>query len=444
MRHTSPTLLSLLILVSFFQVGCSDYQLRLAPGGTVEPSTGLKVPPGNSGGTPPGGLGGTPSPWSSLSGAELPDEHFAVVWNDPREFCPNCFVPPAHPRYSIIDVQGRVAASFELPWEDDQVGDFNQSVHVDHLGLRPAGPGRFLAVTNVWRPGDGRPWKAWFGNGLTEEVEVVIEWGWGGAIYLPQADREIQLPDWLGDAHLLPDPAHPDRLYVLPQNTNMYANPLLGTLYSIDVRDPDAPVVTWSPEQMVGEDLIPEWGWAPWAPWQAEISLDDGRAVITLGLEVFTSEGERRRLLVSFTPQIGPLDWELDLTGVTEQTEIVLRSPQGESSAQVLFNSDSPSWCQGMEFVRYDGTNVSSVSGSSDLTCGRIGPVLDDEGRTFLYSGLEIDSEFANHSPGDVGEERIVISHDGADVWQYTRFKDGLQSVPFVLHGLARLAPVID
>lgn len=376
-----------------------------------------------------------PSPWASLTGAELPEEYFAVVWNDPREICTNCYVVEACPRYSVIDVQGRVAASFELPWESDQV---------EHVGLRPAGPGRFLAVTNVWSAGEERPWKAWFGDGVTQEVEVVIEWGWGGAIYLPQADREIQLPDWLGDAHLLPDPSHPDRLYVLPQNTNMYANPLLGTLYSIDVRDPDAPVVTWSPEQMVGEDLIPEWGWAPWAPWQAEINLDEGSAVITLGLEVFSLEGERRRLLVPFTPQIGPLDWEVDLTGVTEQRDLVLRLPQGESSVQVLFNSDPPSWCQGMEFVRYDGATASTISGSSALTCGRIGPVLDEEARTFLYSGLVIESEFASEWPGNSGEERLVISHDGADVWQYTRFKDGMQSVPFVLHGVSRLDPVLN
>ncbi len=444
MRHTSPALLSLLLLATFTQVACSDYQLRLAPPGVEEPSSEPNGPIGRPEGTTPGGLGGTPSPWSSLSGAELPEEYFAVVWNDPRELCVNCYVTGACPRYSVIDVQGRVAASFDLPWDPGQVDDVGQSDEVEHLGLRPAGPGRFLAVTNVWAPGEERPWKAWFGDGLTEEVEVVIEWGWGGSIYLPQADREIQLPDWLGDAHLLPDPAHPDRLYVLPQNTNMYANPLLGTLYSIDVRDPDAPVVTWSPEQMVGEDLIPEWGWAPWAPWKAEISLDEGRAVITLGLEVFSPEGERRRLLVSFTPQVGPSDWELDLTGVTEQRDIAFRPPHGESPAQVLFNSEPPAWCQGMDFVRYDGETVSSISGSSALTCSRLGPVLDEEGRTFLYSGLVIDSEFADEHLGSGGEERLMISHDGVDVWQHTRFTDGMQSVPFVLHGLARLSPVAN
>jgi hypothetical protein len=434
MRHTSPALLSILFLATFTQMACSDYQLQLAPAPIIDPTGGATPSPVRQDPVGGGGTGGGgSSPWGALSGAEMPEEYFAVVWNDPRTVCTNCYVPDyACPRYDVIDVQGRVVVSFDLPWAE--------ALQVDHLSLRTAGPGRFLAVTNAWSAEDDRPWKAWFGDGLTEEVEVVLEWGWGGSIYLPQADREIQLDDWLGDAHLLPDPSNPDRIYVLPQNTNMYANPLLGTLYSIDVRDPSAPVVTWSPEQMVGEAMIPEWGWAPWAPWHAEIFLDEGRAVIMLGLEIFTEDSERRRMLVSFSPQLGPQDWELDLTGLTEQTELVLRPPQGDSRVQVLFNSEPPAWCQSMGFARYDGVEMSTIAGNPELTCGRIGPVLDDEGRTFLYSGLVIDSEFAE-APSFEGEERLMISHDGIDVWQYRRFVDGMQSLPFTLHGLARITP---
>jgi hypothetical protein len=51
-----------------------------------------------------------------------------------------------------------------------------------------------------------------------------------------------------------------------------------------------------------------------------------------------------------------------------------------------------------------------------------------------------IDSEFAE-APSFEGEERLMISHDGIDVWQYRRFVDGMQSLPFTLHGLARITP---
>jgi len=428
MRHISSALLSLLLGLTTALVGCSDYNLRVLPAATG-PASIARIPTGGGGGvTPPGGSGGgggPASPWANLSPSELPEEYFALAWNDPRTGCHDCFVPVYdRPRYDIIDVQGRVVVSFELPWTS----------YVEHLSMTTAGPGRFLAVSSTWSTGEEFPWKAWYGDGVSGEIEVALEWGWNGHVYLPLADRNIHLSEWLGDAHVMPDPTNPDRIYVLPQNTNMYANPLLGTLYSIDVRDPEAPVVTWSPEDMVGEELIPEWGWAPWAPWKAEAYLDGDRAVIVLGLEVFDENGMPRRILKNFSPQIGPLGWEMDLTGVTQQTELVLQPSLDEGPARILFNSE-PSWCSGATFARFDGIETESITGSTEVWCTRLGPVLDEEGRTFLYHGAELNPEFEV-------EERLLISHEGADVWQYTRIRDGLSTLPFVLHDLVRLSPL--
>ena len=424
MRKLNTTLLSLLLGLGAALAGCSDYSFRSLPT-SVDPPTIVRVPP-PSGGANGGSTGrrNTPSPWGNLSPADLPEEYFALAWNDPRTGCHDCFTPVyVRPRYDIVDVQGRIVVSFDLPW----------SSYVDHLSMTAAGPARFLSVSRVFLPEGDRPWKAWFGDGATGEVSVAMEWGWNGDIYLPQADRLIHLPEWLGDAHVMPDPANEDRIYVLPQNTSMYANPLLGTLYSIDLYDPEAPVVTWSPEALIGEELIPEWGWAPWAPWHAEAYFDGQKPVIVLGLEVFDQEGEYRRILKSFSPQLGPLGWEMDLTDVTDQREISFQHSQDDRPATVLFHTTEPSWCHPADFTRFNGTDLTTVAGSSGMNCTQLGPVLDQEGRTFLYYGVQLEAGIP-----ELGH-RLMISHDGVDVWQYSQFQEGLSSTPFVLHDLVRL-----
>lgn len=435
MHQTRLALLSTLVLVPLILSACSDYELQVVPRPLDdEPSIVFRGTPGTSPipVTPPGPVeSGPSSPWDSLDPGEFPEEYFAVAWNDPRTACINCFSPLySAPRYDIVDAQGRVLVRFDLPWDDGFVYEAAAG------SIEPAGPGRFLATTGVWTlDGDNsRPSKAWFGDGLTGEVEVVMEWGWGNIIYLPSADREIELTDWLGDARVMPDPTNEDRIYVLPQNTNMYANPLLGTLYSIDVRDPEAPVVAWSPEDMVRPELIPEWGWAPWYPWYTEAFFDGQRTVIVLGLEIVGEDGIPRRVLTSFSPQLGPLDWELDLTDLTQQTQVVVRPPTGEERGHVLFNGDVPSWCSATDFKRWDGEDLVEVEAGDDLSCVRLGPTLDPTGRTFLYYGHPEDEELEL-------AETVVVSHAGVDVWELDSFRDGLNIVPIDIHDLERLLP---
>ena len=35
--------------------------------------------------------------------------------------------------------------------------------------------------------------------------------------------------------------------------------------------------------------------------------------------------------------------------------------------------------------------------------------------------------------------QRAFVSHRGVDVWELNTFRDGLQSVPFEIHGMARM-----
>jgi hypothetical protein len=95
-----------------------------------------------------------------------------------------------------------------------------------------------------------------------------------------------------------------------------------------------------------------------------------------------------------------------------------------------------------MDFVRFDGVESETINGSQDLICGRPGPLLDDAGRTFLYSGQVIGSEVPGEAAQFEREERLMVSHDGIDVWQYSRFQVGMNSVPFMIHDLARLMPL--
>ncbi|MEE2829827.1 MAG: hypothetical protein VX498_11620 [Myxococcota bacterium] len=436
MRPTT-SFLSLLLPVLLL-AACSDYHLQSASptegpvqGQAFEPRSpsgmGSSSPPNGQ----PGGTGGSSSPWGSMTPGEFPDEYFAVAWNDPREGCWNCYVPAPYmiPRYDIVDALGRVAVSFDLPWP---------AYVATHRSLQPAGPGRFLAVTEVFQWDDPLYWKAWFGDGVNGGVERVLEWGWGNTVSLPAAGREITLPDMLGDARVLQDPMDPDRVYVLAQNTSMYANPLLGTLYSIDVRDPEAPVVVWSTEDMIDPSLVPDWGFAPWFPWFAEAFQDGNRTVIVLGLHVQGEDGNFRSVLVDFSPQNGPLGWELDLSALDlnvdpyEQHQIAVRPPLGGQPGRALFHSDNESWCHAPGFASWDGESLVEVESNPDLLCSRLGPMLDPAGEAFMYFGQEPDSEFGV-------EQRLVISYRGEDVWHYTHFRDGMVDRPLDIHDLVRL-----
>jgi len=406
--------------------GCSDYSLFLIPAsGGASTSGGSTVVPQVPN-----------SPWGSLDPGDFPEAHFAVVWNDPREGCldcPNPFFLYERPRYDIIDSQGRVAVRFELPWQD---------VKVTHLSLHPAGPGRFLAESSLYDPDDPLYRKLWFGDGLSGEVEVVMEVGSGPEVYLPQADRMVTLPESVHAVHVRPDPQDPDRVYLLARVYDPTEDVLLARLYSIDVRDPDASVFEWYPQDMVPTALLPEAGDYALLPWLFETFRDGEGSTILLGVADMYS-GNYESTLVIFSPEDGPRDWTLDVTGrfildvspaMPLGRHMTARPPLGMEPGQAILHQDLSSMgnCYGPGFTTWDGAELVGLDSSDGLSCMKVGTQIEPSTSTFLYFGQE-------EVPDVPNQERLVLSHQGQDVWDYTSFRDGLVDRPFDIHEIASL-----
>jgi len=424
-------------------VGCSDYHLATAP---EEPEDRVALSAGKSGDVveptsfglpeiPSGEAGGPESPWNSFDPGSVPDVFFAVAWNDPRTACDDCFMPQyAGPRYDVIDATGRVVLSFDSP---------DSSLWSSHGTIQPFGPGRFLATTHVSDSEDPEfPWKAWVGDATTGETELVLEWGWHNIVRMPVAGEKVVLPELYGQLIVLADPGNPDRVFLLTDNTMMYAQPLLGALTSVDLRDPEGEVFTWQPEEMVDEAYLPEWGEAPWAPWLVRTIRDDERTVLVLGIEAMTGDdGLLETILVGFDPASGPLDWALNVTDMasvdtwSSNADMLVQPPSNDAPGRALFHRGTDSWCPSPTFGTWDGQTLTEFEGSDELFCSRLGPQLDEEGETFLYYGAVEDSGWAP-------EHRLVVSHQGADVWALSQFQQGLAASPFDIHGLVLLEPV--
>jgi hypothetical protein len=211
----------------------------------------------------------------------------------------------------------------------------------------------------------------------------------------------------------------------------MYAQPLLGTLYSINVRDAEAEVLMWEAPEMITSDLVPEWGFAPWDPWFVSTFAQGDETMLTLGLRIPDVEGNVRSVIAAFSPQSGPMEWSMDLGDLYSSGEFVVVPPNGDNSEHALFH-EFGDWCPDPAFVRWDGEQAHTFSGNDSLYCSRLGPVLDEQAETFIYYGYSDDSELEQ-------EQRAFISHRGNDVWEYSRFRDGMALRPFEIHGMVRL-----
>lgn len=431
--NTFRSVFSALFVVALL-AGCSDYTLHLAP---PEPGTvpGTSLVPGSSRIDPPGGLVPPPSsPWSSLDPGSFPEALVAVAWNDPREGCfdcPNPFFLYERPRYDILDAQGRVLVRFELPWED---------AHVTHRSLHPAGPGRFLADSSLYDSEGPYYRKIWFGDGLSGEVDVVLEMGSEPEVFLPQADRVVDMPEGFHSAHVRPDPQDPDRVYLMARLVSITEEVLQARLYSLDVRDPEAPIFEWYPEDMIAEQRFPEAGETPLYPWVFETFADGDETVLVLGVLEVGHLDSTPGSLISFSPDTGPADWTLDLTGRVVMDaqfgrRLAFRPPLGDQPGQAVVPHDistSSGDCNGPGFAALDGEEDVSLASSDSLACLRIGTQIEPSSSTFLYYGDEVAPEFLN-------QDRLVLSHRGQDVWDYTRFQDGLAQRPFDLQDMVLL-----
>jgi len=433
---TTATLRLFASLVVLLLVGCSDYSLRLVSGGGAITAPNLGTSPLDPPAPPIEPPQGPNSPWDSLDPGNFPEDLFAVAWNDPREACLDCssFERYERPRYDILDAQGRVLVRFDLPWQDPQVG---------HNSLHPAGPGRFLVDSFVYGGSDPRYRKVWFGDGLSGEVDVVLEFGSEPDVYLPQADRLIALPEGFRAAHVRPDPQDPDRIYLLVRVVSLSEEVLQARLYSLHVRDPQEPVFTWHPEDMLAPAFHPQPGEAPLYPWFFETFQDGEESTVVLGVVAMDS-GDYPSTLVSFSPDHGPGDWSLDVTGrvlldVSPSSalggpHLTVRPPLGTEPGQALLYEDLSTFgtCYGPGFRTWDGEEWVALESSEDFECMQIGAQIEPSTSTFLYFGQE-------DAPDVPGQDRLVLSHRGQDVWDYTVFEDGLAQLPFDIRQMVRL-----
>jgi hypothetical protein len=410
------------VLISLM-MGCSDYNLsRIEPHGEE-----LVADPGGSDPTAvladPATDSSDSSPFGSLDPGEMPEEYFAVAWHDPSEVAGNCYGPcPGVPRYDIIDITGQVVSSFGSPSQ--------QQFSAQHRSLQAAGPGRFLAVTSGWVQDSSFYEHAWIADGLTGESEIIMQWGWNSTLSLPLIEKEIEIPG-LYHPRVMVDPHDEDRFYLLTDNTTMYAHPLLGTLYSINVRDAEAEVLMWEAPEMITSDLVPEWGFGLWDPWFVSTFAQGDETMLTLGLRIPDVEGNVRSVIAAFSPQSGPMEWSMDLGDIYPGGEFVVLPPNGDNPEHAIFHEGSD-WCPDPAFVRWDGEQMHTFSGNDSLYCSRIGPVLDEQAETFIYYGYSDDSELEQ-------EQRAFISHRGVDVWEYSRFRDGMALRPIEIHAMVRL-----
>jgi len=99
------------------------------------------------------------------------------------------------------------------------------------------------------------------------------------------------------------------------------------------------------------------------------------------------------------------------------------------------FNNNGPSFasqCHDPGFTIWDGGESVDVDSSEGVGCMRIGPLLEPSTSTFLYYGQEPETDLE-------AQDRLVISHEGQDVWDYTSFRDGLVDRPFDIHEMVSL-----
>ena len=222
-----PYLWMFAALPTAFLYGCTtEYEVNHTNGGDAGglPAVGSDLPgdpPG--GGHPSGGSGGGGGgnagggPWGSLNPGALPDVYFAVAIGTPGSWwdcyatdglwcgccdyddcdgdglCDWAEVPYSNSggfyggdvSYVVIDLRGHVISEFTPPDSHFTPGN------VQHLDLRPAGPGQFMAVT--WLPGLD-------GNATDGEVPSYDEDSDGLAGGFSSPDAQNRWLAWSGDA----------------------------------------------------------------------------------------------------------------------------------------------------------------------------------------------------------------------------------------------------
>lgn len=398
----------------------SESSLRFAP-----PVEGDGLGGGSGGGAP-----GAGSPWAGLEPGQIPDDLFAVAWAEPG----TSSLTPA--RYDVIDALGRVVTSFSIPFEWEGAG--NPPLYV--RGVHATGPGRFLVVNDFSMAWDAPQRVVWEADAYDETSTVLAHFQLG-TLELPLAGRTLAMSgEWsAGEQTVLPDPADPDRILIVPEVHQTWAESLLApqSVVSLHVRDPDAPDRSWPLADLIPPELTAPEGEPLPSAWMVSLAAD-GSGRLVLGAyryeEVDSANGKATEIHRHHVALAVDLDapteepWILDLTGLTAAGSPLVAPPAADRPALAVLPTTT---LRSVILVR-DG-----VVSSLELPDG-LYPIpralLDVASTTFIYSAWV---------EGDEGPtpDRLVIVSEGQEVWSLDRFADGLASRPFSLGGFAHVRP---
>lgn len=405
--------LPILVLLTA-STGCSEYVILADPG---DPDDADEIEPEED---------DVPSPWDSVEAGTVPEQFFAVGWR-PLEQDGDGW-RPGDLRYDVIDAEGDVAVPFT--WPTSTGGLF-------HLGLQSAGPGRFLVVARLPDGGpDPDPYerRVWLADADTRTVTEILRLGWEGTLTLPQTGEIIDLGFRTTTLRVAADPLWPDRIYVLPDRYEEGLGSVAAPLYSFDWATPDQVVRMWPAEAWLPEGLSSGDGLPAGFPWSLESAYDGQRTRLVIGAEGFLpSAAERSTHFYTWTPSTEAVDWHLDVTDLAVRADASYEPDgAGSSAGTALMQGGGQSVaCAPADFSLLRADARLSVLGAPWIECAWSGPLLDATAPTFAYFGASADAAVPGHE--------LLVSHAGADVWAVDRFRDGIETVPFLLRQVVRL-----
>ncbi len=411
-------------------LGCSsDTSLRVAPVPDQDDDVDSLSGPDD----PWSQGGGSDSPWANLDPGDMPDDLFAVAWLDLTTDCWNCTYAPNTPnRYDLVDAMGRVVSSFVLPfeWEEDSY------YRPELASIHASGPGRFL-VSNYVYVDTGIEQVIWEADGFADTATVIARVR-TGEVELPLAGLTVPLPTdpWVQDEVVLPDPTDSGRILIVPTSSSPYLPSDFRAIWSLSTTDPDALVRTWSLQELVPPELLP----ASWdtmeAPWFADLAAD-GSGQLVLGFTGYetNTDPEDKTWQLTSRPVLMSLDldapaerWILPTDGLDLSNGPLVTPPAPDQPATVLW---ADGYCGDGVRLWSDGI-VAELALPDEDQCPVVGPLLDAASRSFVYVAW-------TDEPDWPGAQRLVISHQGEEVWSLDRLRVGLSERPFALLGAARV-----
>ncbi len=488
MRFASMALVTATVGGLLSLVAC-NVEYGLDPGQGNDPDS--IGPGGNNGGDDPGGGGnnggGGPDdpqgsgriPWGDLDPSALPDVYFALAigtdgyWND-WLYCDTdydcdglwdcgCGYWPEDPyggggywggsvEYVVVDLRGHVIEEFVPP--DSHFAQGN----VQHLDLKAAGPGQFLAVTwlpeidtdptngetgddsdsdglyeaGTPNPGGFSTWDphnrylAWTGDAVTHSSTRLVKgqpdpyvWYDGTARVLPTGiDLELR-GNWEPRLHFDIAPDQPDRLMAWSgtrwcTGTEDLRRP--DRLKVVDLTDGTGVPESWSPYSLMPAWLMHDPGSQTW-PFDMETAIDEqgvASAMFGVGVQSCYATEPSHHWIGAWDPATGDRLWERELPAALFPEDVSYSAFSGGGAVHVAAPVQA-GWPQ----VWTMWTPTGETSGVMDQRWQnwRVGPMLDPAGPSFVGIGTDPDTGF----------DSLVVNHGGNTVWKVKKLKYGLE-----------------